>query len=259
VVPTKVEAFIQKSSQQRPTPEISIGSDGTITIPATACSVQSKPVSGMWSWDDGQQLLHSAGSVSHPEQTAFEYEVIVEQDGAYFLTANISTWHMNTDLLLTLASSSDPVDVPVYFTDGYWNETQPIEIKLLKGKNVLRFTRLSEHTMAIKDFLLFESRPVIPTPDPHATPAPSPPMTDYIELPQGKTCVSQGIIVFDETECKVACEYLGYKYTGAKQRAWLSPGCFSLVTGEYAGNCNYNSNTSASDYDPDIRALCLRH
>jgi len=258
VVETKVERFMKKWAQQRPVLPISTSPDGIITIPASAVSCKKKSVDIMWSFDDGQQLLHSGGSVSDPDSVAFEYEVRVDEDSTYFLTANMTTWHMNTDLMLSV-NSAEQVDIPMYFTLGYWNETQPVQVELTKGSNLLHFTRRSEHALAIKEFFLFKAEPVIPTPDPHATPAPTPPLSNYIELNQGLTCVSQGIVILDATECQVACEYLGYKYTGVKQRAWLSPGCFALAaTSEWPGNCNYNSNSSACDYDPDIRALCLR-
>merc|ERR1712087_302136 len=130
-------------------------------------------------------------------------------------------------------------------------------VKLVKGKNLLRFTRFSEGPLVIKEFFLSKSKPLIPPPNPHATPAPTPPLSSYIQLPEGKSCASQGIQQLGEKDCHTACEFLGFKYTGARSRDSM-PGCFSLVSGEWKGNCNYNTNAHASSDNPDARTICAR-
>ena len=56
---------------------------------------------------------------------------------------------------------------------------------------------------------------------------------------------------------------LGFKSTGARARP-DPPGCFVMTTGQYAGNCNYNSNKSAACEPPCklygvvTRSLCVR-
>jgi len=264
VVETNVEKLIERWPQEHPIPPVTTDEHGTIRIPAAGVSKKSSYVSLTNSYDDGQQLMHNTGDLVHFDQTAFEYEVTVEQEGSYFLTANITTWHVNTDLLFSTNASSDfseQAKVPVYWTNGYWNETQPLEVKLAKGKNTLHFDRIAEKPLVIKDFFLYTSKPDIPAPDPSQVPAPTPPPTpfsDYIELSQGKTCVSQGILTLEEKDCGIASDYLGYKYTGSRSRDFFS-GCFCLVSGEWAGNCNFNTNTSADQPNPDARALCSRH
>jgi len=243
---------------------ISTDEHGTIPIPAAAVSKKSSSVSVMNSADEGQQLLHQNGDLVHIEKTNFEYEITGDDHATYFLTANITTWHVNIDLLFSTNVSSDFRDqasVPVYWTNGYWNETQPLEVKLSKGKNVLHFDRIADKPLMIKDFFLYKTKPVIPAPDPGQVPAPTPPPTpfsDYIELSKGKTCASQGISSLEEKDCGIASDYLGYKYTGVRQREFFS-GCFCLVSGQYAGNCNFNSNASADQLNDDARALCSRH
>jgi hypothetical protein len=264
VVQTKVEKLIERWPQKPPTPSISTDEHGTIRIPAAAFSKKSSSVSVMTSADEGQQLLHQSGDLVHINKTNFEYEVNVDDAATYFLTANITTWHVNIDLLFSTNASSvfsDQAKVPVYWTNGYWNETQPIEVKLSKGQNVLHFDRIADKPMVIKEFFLYNTKPDIPAPDPGQVPAPTPPPTpfsDYIELSKGKTCVSQGIVPLEEKDCSIASDYLGYKYTGVRQRDFFS-GCFCLVSGDYAGNCNYNSNASADQPNDDARALCSRH
>jgi len=220
---------------------------------------KSANIAVMKSFDDGQQLLHETGDEVNPEKTSFEYEITADEAGTRFLTANISSWHMNQDLiLLRLRKNKTYPLVPVYYTVGYWNQTQPIEVEIVKGKNVLRFMRRSSTELAIKEFFLYKTKPDIPPPPKNHTPGPPPPpVTDYIELSAGKTCVSQGILPLTAFECSIACQYLGFKYTGVRQRDFFS-GCFVLESGEYKGNGNYNSNTSAVCCDPDARAVCLR-
>jgi hypothetical protein len=264
VVETKIEKLIERWPQDHPIPPVTTDEHGTIKIPAAGVSKKSSKVSLMNSYDDGQQLLHQTGDLVHIDDTAFEYEVTVDEEGTYFLTANITTWHVNTDLLFStnpLSNFSEQAKVPVYWTNGYWNETQPLEVKLVKGKNTLHFDRIAEKPLVIKDFFLYTAKPDIPAPDPGQVPVPTPPPTpfsDYIELSKGKTCVSQGISTLEEKDCEIASDYLGYKYTGVRQRDFFS-GCFCLVSGEWAGNCNFNSNASADQPNDDARALCSRH
>jgi hypothetical protein len=273
VVETKIEKLIERWPQEHPVPAISTDEHGTIRIPAAGASKRSSKATLMNSYDDGQQLLHQTGDLVHVDQTAFEYDITVDEAATYFLTANITTWHVNTDLLFTLTDSTDFADqtaVPVFWTNGYWNETQPIEVKLSQGKNTLHFHRVAEKPLVIKDLFLYTKKPDIPAPDPGQVPVPTPPptpFTDYIQLSQGKTCTSQGIVPLGEKDCEIAADYLGYKYTGVRQRHAFY-GCFCLVSGQWEGNCNYNANASAdsaTSCDPgefncdDARALCLRH
>merc|ERR1712048_1474631 len=157
VVVTKVESLITKWSQKYPTPTISTGKDGTITIPAAA--TKSRTVHVMQSIDDGTQVLHDGGSVVFHNKSAFEYEVMANEDGTHYLTANFTTWHPDQDLWVSTNTSTKEEPVPVFYPLGYWNETQPLEVKLLKGKNILKFTRFSERPLVIKEFFLFKSRP----------------------------------------------------------------------------------------------------
>lgn len=260
VVPTKVASLIKKWNTKLPTPNITTGPDGTIKIPAAAFTAKSRTASIdiMPSWDEGQQILHNGGNFIDPNASYFEYEVPMTKAGTYYLTANITSWHLDIDLQLTTNTSSTPTHLPVFYTVGYWNETQAVEVKMVEGKNVLRFTRQTTRPFAIKELFLLTSKPDIPPPPKNHTPAPAPPpVSSYIELSAGKTCESQGIQELTEKECAIACEYFKFKYTGARQREYFS-GCFALEAGEWKGNCNFNANKTAVCCDPDARAICLR-
>ena len=180
------------------------------------------------------------------------------------LTANVSTWHMNQDLLVATNASNGSLAVPVYYTLGYWNQTQPIALEMLEGKNVLTFTRTTDRELALKEFFLYSTKPDVPPPPANYTPAPSPPPAAYIELPATTTCAKQGITEVPANDCSRACTILGFKFTGSKPRVNMT-GCFALTDGEWSGNCNYNSNTSAVCADPPCtvegsvaQALCIR-
>lgn len=152
--------------------------------------------------------------------------------------------------------------IPVFYAHGYWKETEPVAVKLAKGKNTLEFTRMSGTTLAIKEFILSKKRPPIPPPPGNYTPAPTPAVpsgSDFIQLRPGLTCESQGIAELTERDCGLASTYFKYKDTGSRARPYFR-GCFAVVDGPYKGNSNFNTNASANVADPsgETVALCLR-
>jgi hypothetical protein len=149
---------------------------------------------------------------------------------------------------------------------GWWNETQPVEVTLVKGNNTLAFTRSSGRDVSFKEFLLATKKPAVPQPPTNYTPVPSPPSppaSSYIEVPAATTCTKQGIEDVSEVDCGHACLALGFTSTGPRARANIS-GCFVMTAGPYAGNCNYNTNKSATCTPPCtlmgvvVRSLCVR-
>jgi len=66
-----------------------------------------------------------------------------------------------------------------------------------------------------------------------------------------------------EEDCNRACTALGFKSTGDRARANIS-GCFVMTEGQYKGNCNFNTNKSATCEPPctlmgaEVRSLCIR-
>lgn len=118
-----------------------------------------------------------------------------------------------------------------------------------------------------KEFFLSVKKPSIPPPPGNYTPAPSPPAktaANYIEVAASTSCEKQGIAQVSMKDCSHACLALGFKSTGPKARP-DPPGCFVLTTGTWKGNCNYNSNKSATCDDPPCtlygettRQICVR-
>ena len=185
--------------------------------------------------------------------------------GKYFLTANITTWHPNQELQLSLNKAA-AITVPMQYTVGWWNETQPVPVTLVKGANDFEFFRSSCRELVFKEFKLYKTEPNIPKPPANYTPVPpppSPPPAAYIEVPASTNCTDQGILPVAAEDCSRACLTLGFKPDGPRVRPNIS-GCFVMTEGQYEGHCNYNSNASAQCdppctlYGAVVQSICVR-
>ena len=170
--------------------------------------------------------------------------------GTRFLTANFSTWHIDIDLLLRVNNASDDqlLAVPVFYTVGHWNESQPVPVPLVAGTNVLTFMRSTEASapVALKEFRIYLAAPDIPAPPANFTPTPPAPRPDrFIEVPAATTCVKQGITDVPLQFCQQACESLALKFAGSKAFVNMT-GCFAISSGPSARACAYNSNATAT-------------
>merc|ERR1712100_768257 len=128
------------------------------------------------------------------------------------------------------------------------------------------FSRTSTRALVFKEFFLYKAKPTVVAPIAAYTPSPTPPFpnaSQYIEVAATTTCAEQGILPVPEEDCDRACLALGFKGTGPRARPNIS-GCFVMTEGPYAGNCNYNTNTSATCtppctlYGSVVRSICLR-
>jgi hypothetical protein len=114
--------------------------NGAITIPAAACTGKNQLVN---SFLGGQQLICDAPVTC---------VVDVRQPGKYTLSARIVTVHDESHAQLTTTSNKDPVDVVIPYTVGKWQNTKPVEITLVQGKNEINLNTTSK--MALKDLTL---------------------------------------------------------------------------------------------------------
>ena len=185
-------ALAYRAAPPAPTPTITTGNDGTIEIPAVsfASKNRSAPVSVMKSFLEGSQLLSDGCTSSvgppcfDPTSSSVTYEVTPKTAGSYYLTANFSTWHMDQDLFVSV-NGAKQVEVGMFYTLGWWNESQPVEVTLTEGKNTLVFTRTTGRDVMYKSFFLYKKKPDITPPPGNFTPTPSPAMpsaSDYIEV-----------------------------------------------------------------------------
>ena len=128
--------------------KIVIGPNGVITIPAVAFSKPSGHHAAMKSFSGGTQL-HCTGGFKT------EYAVEVPHAGKYALTAQLVTVQEGQKIRVLANDSKEAAEFAVPYTIGSWQQTQPVEIALVKGKNVLHFTLINgSRGVTIKEFTL---------------------------------------------------------------------------------------------------------
>ena len=102
----------------------------------------------MKSFSGGSQL-HCLGGFK--TQYAFE----VPQAGKYALTARVATVQDGQKFLFAANNASQTVETSVPYTLGMWQQTQPIEVTLPQGQNILHFELTQDSRgVTIKDFAL---------------------------------------------------------------------------------------------------------
>jgi hypothetical protein len=119
---------------------IEVSNKGVITIPAAACvtpTASTAKILFMKSNLGGIQLHYRRKGT--PE--SFVYEFTVPEAGDYLLSAKVVTVNRDQSLQLALNGREKPIDVPLPYTIGMWQDTEPVKIPLVKGKNTLSFTR----------------------------------------------------------------------------------------------------------------------
>ena len=151
---SKVKEAIEKVVVADADKQIVTGQDGTITIPAVACTrptASTEKIVFMKSYLGGMQLHYNR--LGNPE--AFEYVIDAPESGRYTLRARVVTVSPDQHLWVAANDAREPADIAVPFTLGKWEQTPPVGITLVKGRNVLRFTRNEPvKGLTIKDFSL---------------------------------------------------------------------------------------------------------
>ena len=134
-----------------------VGDDGVITIPATATSRPTKSTGKIIFMDSvlGGKQLHYGRTGGHQD---FEYTFDAPTAGTYALSARVVTPSWKQSLKLAVNGAQEPLAIGLPFTVGAWETTEPVEIELVQGENVLRFSREGDvKGISIKDLTL---RPV---------------------------------------------------------------------------------------------------
>jgi hypothetical protein len=151
---SKEKDIIKNAAVSEADKKITVGTDGVITIPAVACSkpTNSTPkIRFMKSHLGGMQLHY--GRLLEPE--TFEYTFDAPAAGKYAISARVVTVSPDQHLLVAANDAPQPADIVAPYTLGKWDKTPPVEIQLVKGSNVLRFSRPEPvKGMTIKDFTL---------------------------------------------------------------------------------------------------------
>ena len=150
---SRVPETVKKAAVTEEDRKITISRSGVITIPAVACSHPTNSTAKISFMDSnlGGKQLHY-GRLSGDE--AFEYTFDAPKAGKYQISARVVTPSWKQHLLVTVNGAEEPTDIALPFTVGMWEETEPVEITLAKGKNILRFTHQGGKGTTIKDFTL---------------------------------------------------------------------------------------------------------
>ena len=148
---SKVKESIQQVLVADTDKQVVTGTDGTITVPAVACTspnASTDKIVFMKSHPGGMQLhYYRMGTPA-----AIDYAVDAPQAGKYALRARLVTVSPDQHLFVA-ADAKEPVDIALPCTVGKWEQSPPVEVVLAKGKNVLRITRNEPGKgVSIKDF-----------------------------------------------------------------------------------------------------------
>jgi hypothetical protein len=131
--------------------QITVDQDGVITIPAVACSqprTNTANILFLKSFSGGMQL-------NQKQNETFEYDFEVPVAGKYMFSVRVVTVHKDQHLLLTPNAIQAPIDIYLPYTAGWWENTRPVEIEFVKGRNTLCFSRnVPNYGVAIKQLML---------------------------------------------------------------------------------------------------------
>ena len=130
---SKKKQSVRQAKPAETDQKIEVGRDGLITIPAVAHGKASGPSVTMKS-DGGGMRLHCTGGFKT------DYEFNVPRAGRYVLSARVVTAQQGQKFLLSLNDDKTPLEIAVPYTIGKWQQTEPVEVSLTRGKNVLHVT-----------------------------------------------------------------------------------------------------------------------
>ncbi len=119
--------------------KIVFAADGTITIPAAAClnpTNNTPKIAFMESWGGGWQV-HYQRLGGRPELLNYAFDL--PADGSYTLIARVAMVSREQRAVCRFNRRTF-VDVPLPYTKGHWQETQPVTVDLREGRNTFQFT-----------------------------------------------------------------------------------------------------------------------
>jgi len=145
---SKEKEQVQQAKLAEADRKVVVGRDGAITIPSVAHSKATGQSVSLKSFSGGMQL-HCTGGFKA------EYAFEAPRAGKYALAARVVTVQEGQKFLVTANDAQVPVEIAVPYTIGMWQQTQPVEISLVNGKNVLHFTlQDGSRGVTIKDITL---------------------------------------------------------------------------------------------------------
>ncbi len=133
--------------------KIEVAPNGVITIPAVACSLSTNgpTLVLMKSVLGGLQMHYNRTGPA----TTFAYTFDAPKAGKYALSARVVTVSPNQNVAVTVNDAKEPVVLNLPYTIGMWQKSEPVEIALVKGTNILKCDRHDPRRgLTIKDFTL---------------------------------------------------------------------------------------------------------
>lgn len=134
--------------------KIIIAEDGTMTVPAVACTGprnNTDKVAFLDSWDGGMQI-HYQRLGKRPE--LLKYSLEVPSAGKYEMTMKVCTVSKPAPVIARL-NRRTLVNKTLPYTKGGWQRTQAEVIELREGRNTIQLTfRAPNRGVSIKDFEL---------------------------------------------------------------------------------------------------------
>ena len=139
---------VARKEQPAATGKASVDAKGVITIPSAACSspAESKRVLYKGRQADlvvflkdkeGKTLLHMSRYAKAGD--TFEYTFDAPKAGKYKLVADLATPMPNRKLFV-IPNGGTPVEMALPYTIGLWGKTEPVEVELKAGSNVLKYS-----------------------------------------------------------------------------------------------------------------------
>jgi hypothetical protein len=130
------------------TGKASVDAKGVITIPSAACSSPTESKRVLYKGrkadlvvflnnKEGKTVLHMSRYAKAGD--TFEYTFDAPKAGTYQLVANLATPKPNQKLFVT-ANGGTPVEMVLPYTIGLLGKTEPVEVELKAGSNVLKFS-----------------------------------------------------------------------------------------------------------------------
>jgi len=129
------------------TGKIAVDAKGVITIPSAACSSPTESTKAAYRGGQTDLVLfvkNKAGETNlhlsrySKESDTFEYTFDAPKAGKYMLGARVVTPKWDQRLFAT-ANGGTPVEMPLPYTIGMWDNAASVPIELKAGKNVLNF------------------------------------------------------------------------------------------------------------------------
>jgi len=144
------EAMIREEDKQ-----ILYGDDGVITILPGACvkpTNSTRKIIFMRTIEDDGVQVHYGIAGKQPE--VLTYYVEAPAAGKYALTMQVGTVTVDRIFMLRL-NRRTLLDIPLPYTKGYWQDTEPVTVELREGRNTLMFTGpQGNRGVSIKQFKL---------------------------------------------------------------------------------------------------------